>query len=148
MPDQPSQVDPDAFEPLTDAELERTKLPELREAYRLLRARHGGLISASLQDLKSQGRYTGGKPPYGFRISEDGTTLEPHPDEQRAIAIARQLRAGGLSYLGIAKTLAEQEIRSREGGMFYSAQVKAMIHGGRKPPPIAPSLDRPARRAR
>lgn len=119
------------FEPLTDAELARIKLPDLRVAYRILRARHGATISSSLQDLKSQGRYTGGKPPYGHQISEDGTTLEPCDPEQRAIARARQLREYGLSYRGIARTLHEEEMRSREGGEFYAAQIKAMINGGR-----------------
>ncbi len=135
--------DPDAFEPLTEDELVRMKLPELREAYRVLRDRHGSLISRSHQAFKSQGRYTGGRPPYGLEISEDGTTLEPHELEQIAIGIARQLRATGLSYLGIAKTLYSMGHRSREGGMFYSAQIKAMIQGGRKPSaPASPASPR------
>ena len=59
------------------------------------------------QDQRQRGRYLGGKPPYGYRIGEDGG-LEPVPAQQEAIRHARELRAAGKALRAIQAALAEK----------------------------------------
>lgn len=127
-PEPELEVDEDDFKPLTDPELARAKLPELRDAYVQLRARHGILVSRSLQDLKSQGRYTGGQPPYGYELGEDGTTLVEVPKEQAVIRRAVELRAMGYSLRAIAATLNAERKRSRRRTKFHQPQIKRMLN--------------------
>jgi DNA invertase Pin-like site-specific DNA recombinase len=41
--------------------------------------------------------YTGGEPPYGWRLADDDVHLDPHADEQAIIAEALELKPAGLS---------------------------------------------------
>lgn len=87
----------------------------------------GERTSAALQHKASQGEYTGGAIPYGFRLSPDGKRLEPHPDEQVLVANARRLRSGGLSLRAIARELEAQGFKSRSGRSFRASQVQCML---------------------
>lgn len=73
------------------------------------------------------GELTGGEPPYGFRIAEDGVRLAEVPAEQAVLAQARELRAAGLSLRAVAGELARQGLKSRTGRGFVAAQIARMV---------------------
>jgi DNA invertase Pin-like site-specific DNA recombinase len=79
-----------------------------------------------MQHKAKQGEYTGGQAPYGRRVASDGARLEPDDDEVAARAVARQLRAQGLSLRGVAAELERRGVRSRTGRGFAPVQVKRM----------------------
>ena len=115
-------------EPLTDGDLSTISLDELRIAYRDLRENHGRIVSRELQLLKAQGKYTGGEPPFGYKVStEDGTTLVEAPKEQRAIAIANDLRKAGHTLAAIALHLQNSRLLSRTRCRYTATQIKRMI---------------------
>lgn len=60
-------------------------------------------------------RAMGSTSPYGWRVASDGERVEPGPEEKAARAVARQLRAEGLSLRGMAAELGRPEARSRTG---------------------------------
>jgi len=74
-----------------------------------------------------QGEYTGGQVPFGRRVGADGARLEPHPQEEEARAVARQLRAQGLSLRAVAAELERRGLRSRTGRGFAPVQVARMV---------------------
>ena len=75
---------------------------------------------------QSRGERTGSVR-YGYQLASDGIHLEPNPAEAAIIAVARQLRAEGLSYGKIAATLATQGFVSRNGRPFVETQVARMV---------------------
>jgi site-specific DNA recombinase len=87
----------------------------------------GERTATAMQYKAKQGEYTGGQAPYGRRVAPDGSQLEPHPDEVAARAVARQLRAHGLSLRAVAAELHQRGIRSRTGRGFAPVQVKRMV---------------------
>ena len=87
----------------------------------------GERTSVAMQHKASQGEYTGGEAPYGWRVSADGARLEPDPTEEEARAVARQLRAQGQTLRGIARELERRGVRSRTGRGFAPVQVKRMV---------------------
>ena len=87
----------------------------------------GERTATAMQHKASQGEYTGGQAPYGRRVAPDGAQLEPDPHEEAARAVARQLRAQGLSLRKVAAGLAKRGIRSRTGRGFAPVQVKRMV---------------------
>jgi DNA invertase Pin-like site-specific DNA recombinase len=80
-----------------------------------------------MQHKPAQGEYTGGPPPYGRRVGADSERLEPDADEEAARAVARQLRAQGLSLRRVAAELERRGVRSRTGKGFAPVQVKRMV---------------------
>lgn len=69
-----------------------------------------------------------GKPAYGWRCIEPGSTiLEEDPAEQEAIRQARLMRAHGLSLRGIANTLAEAGYLGRTGKTLSASTIQTMI---------------------
>jgi DNA invertase Pin-like site-specific DNA recombinase len=100
----------------------------------------GERTATAMQHKAAQGEYTGGPPPYGRRVAADGERLEPDPDEETARAVARQLRAQGLSLRRVAAELERRGVpgprsarllgglvRSRTGRGFAPVQVKRMV---------------------
>jgi DNA invertase Pin-like site-specific DNA recombinase len=83
--------------------------------------------SAALGQLRDQGRYTGGVVRYGYRVSEDGSLLEPNPEEQTVIDTARFAYAVGRSLRETAEVLNRKGYRTRQGGLFQANQVKKMV---------------------
>jgi len=57
----------------------------------------GERTATAMQHKAKQGEYTGGWAPYGRRVAPDGASLELDAQEEAARAVARQLRAKGLS---------------------------------------------------
>jgi len=84
----------------------------------------GERTSAAMQHMKSQGQYTGGVTPYGFRL--DAGELVPVEAEQAAIARARALRAAGLSLRAVAATLAEAGHLARSGRPLSASAIAAI----------------------
>jgi DNA invertase Pin-like site-specific DNA recombinase len=76
------------------------------------------------RDQHSRGRYLGGKPPFGFRVGEDGA-LVPDPTQQAAIAQMRTMRAAGAPLRTIADALAN------EGVPVSFRGVKNILDAGR-----------------
>ena len=87
----------------------------------------GERTATAMQHKARQGEYTGGWAPYGRRVAPGGALLEPDPQEVAARAVARQLRAQGLSLRAIAAELHQRGIRSRTGRGFAPVQVKRMV---------------------
>jgi DNA invertase Pin-like site-specific DNA recombinase len=87
----------------------------------------GERTATAMQHKASQGEYTGGPPPYGRRVGPDGGRLEANPEEEEARAVARLLRAQGLSLRGVAEELERRGVRSRSGRGFAPVQVKRMV---------------------
>jgi site-specific DNA recombinase len=84
----------------------------------------GERTSAAMQHMKSQGQYTGGKPPYGFRLV-NGELLENF-EEQAVLALVQKYRAKGLSLRKIAQALADKGFKSRTDKVFDSSSIGRM----------------------
>lgn len=87
----------------------------------------GERTSAAMQHKASQGEYTGGRVPYGFRLSADGERLEPVEAEQAVLTEARRLREAGLSLRAVARELDRMGLRSRVGRSFGAEQISGMV---------------------
>lgn len=81
----------------------------------------GRLTSKAMKRMKAQGEYTGGRPPYGFRL--EGGRLVEQPDEQVLIALVKRYRAEGMTLRAISSVLAEQGRVSRTGRPFHAQTV-------------------------
>jgi site-specific DNA recombinase len=95
------------------AELERNQISER--------------TSAVLRHKADRGEYTGGAPPFGFRLGEDGARLVEDPGEQAVARRARELRAQGASLRAIAAQLAAEGMTSRSGGRFAVVQIQRLL---------------------
>ena len=82
-----------------------------------------------MQHKASQGEYTGGAAPYGYRLAGDGEHVEEVAEEQAVLRAARALRASGLSLRQVAAELDRRGMRSRAGRTFGPKQVRAMVAG-------------------
>ncbi len=86
----------------------------------------GERTSAAMQHLRSNGAYTGGRPPYGYRLGPDGR-IELEPVEASVRERARSLRAMGRSLREIAQELAAKGFLSRVGRHFAPKQIARMV---------------------
>lgn len=87
----------------------------------------GERTAAVMKHKADSGEYTGGWPPFGYRLGPDGVRLEQDPGEQAIITEARRLRAAGLSLRKVASELAKQGHRARTGRAFNPASVAKMV---------------------
>ena len=83
--------------------------------------------SVAMKELKSQGKYTGGKTPLGWRLDEEGNEV-PSEDEQELISIVRGYRAIRLSYSTIAQKLTDSGFTSRTGNAKFSKSAVKRIN--------------------
>lgn len=81
--------------------------------------------SMAMQHMASRGEYTGGKSPFGFDVTPEGT-LTRNDAEQAVLEVARELRAAGMSLRAVAKELAKRGHMSRTGKPFVPCQVQKM----------------------
>ncbi len=81
---------------------------------------------AALQVKRSRGEYTGGRVPYGHRLSDDGVTLMEEPSESELVRSACELRSQGLSLRQVAARLAERGFLSRTGRVLDPRQVSRL----------------------
>ena len=92
------------------------------------RALIGARTAAAMGAKKLRGEFCGGSVPFGFRLAEDGRTLEPEPVELETVALVRELRGRGLSLRAIGAELEARGIRTKTGGTTWFAQtVKAVL---------------------
>jgi site-specific DNA recombinase len=84
----------------------------------------GERTSAAMQHMKSEGLYTGGKPPYGFDLA-NGELME-NAGEQAVLELVRKYRAKGLSLRKIAQALADRGMRSRTNQTFGPSSLSRM----------------------
>ena len=89
----------------------------------------GERTSAAMAHKAAKGEFTGGEPPYGYRLAEDGVHLEEHPGEQALLVAARELREAGLSLRAVAGELARRGFQSRKNRGFSASQVKCLLRG-------------------
>lgn len=87
----------------------------------------GERTATAMQHKAASGEYTGGVPPYGYRVADDGVRLVPVEAEQAVLAIARELRAAGLSLRAVARELDARGLQSRVGRSFSAAQIRGMV---------------------
>ena len=85
----------------------------------------GERTSAAMRYMRQEGRYTGGRAPYGHDLI-DGE-LVPNDAEQAVLAEARELRAAGLSLRAVAAELASRGFVARNGRAFAATQVKRLV---------------------
>lgn len=81
---------------------------------------------AALVAKKARGERTGSIP-YGAQLAEDGVHLQPIPQEQRVIALARALRAQERSLRVISAELARRGFLARNGRPFLPPQIARML---------------------
>ena len=82
-----------------------------------------GLLAA-LTDLREFGAgVLLGSVPYGYRLADDGTHLEPDELEQRTVALVRRYRDDGLTLRAIGQRLARKGIRPRSGKRWHPQTV-------------------------
>jgi len=80
---------------------------------------------AALRVKKAKGQRVGAIP-LGYRLADDGVSLEKDPHEQEAIALAHELREGGLSLRAIDRELRRRGFRPR-GGKAWHVQTLSNI---------------------
>lgn len=83
----------------------------------------GERTSAAMQHLRAEGRYTGGRCRYGYRVDADGL-LVPDDNEQAALSVVAELRAAGLSLRAISAELAARGFLSRTGRPFTASTLQ------------------------
>ena len=80
-----------------------------------------------MQHKRGLGEYTGGLPPYGWRVGSGGVRLVVHPAEQRIIGAAHRMHAGGLSLRTIGARLAQEGLLPRSGGRWHAKTVADLL---------------------
>jgi DNA invertase Pin-like site-specific DNA recombinase len=80
----------------------------------------------ALRAKRARGERTG-TVPFGFSLALDGRTLVPNPDEERVMALARELRAGGLKLREVVTALHERKVVGRTGKPLGLSQVHAIV---------------------
>ena len=78
--------------------------------------------AAVMQHMKASGMFTGGFPPYGFRL--EGGALVEDEVEQGIVRTARAYRQAGLSLRAIADAIG---INARTGKPFAASQITRMM---------------------
>lgn len=81
---------------------------------------------AAMDHKRSKGERLG-KIPYGYRLGEDGKTLEPDEEERQVLSLICRYREDGLSLRAISSTLAGQGIFAKSGQPFAPSTLKTII---------------------
>ena len=83
--------------------------------------------SAALRAKMKRGEPAGGTPPYGWRLSVDGTRLEVHPEERNAVELAVDLRLRQLrTWRAIADELDRRGLPCR-GSRWHTVAVRRIV---------------------
>ena len=86
----------------------------------------GERTSVAMRHMSANGEYVGGEAPYGYRVGEGGK-LEEIGEEQSVLAMARELRASGLSLRVVARRLDGLGFQARSGKPFAAQQISRMV---------------------
>lgn len=87
----------------------------------------GERTSVAMQHMAQAKQYTGGQVPFGQALAPDGVQLIEDQEEQGTIAVARELRACGLSLRAIVGELARRGLRGRTGSELGKTQVVRIL---------------------
>jgi DNA invertase Pin-like site-specific DNA recombinase len=82
----------------------------------------GARTAAVMQHMRATGMFTGGFPPYGYRVA--GDKLEAVTEELNLVERARYMRTAGESLRAIAKALG---FNPRTGKPFAASQIARML---------------------
>lgn len=82
--------------------------------------------SAAMQVLRARRKLVGSVP-YGSTLAPDGETLVSNAEELATIERGQALRTGGASFSAVARALAEEGRRARNGKPFVAQQVKRFL---------------------
>ncbi len=82
----------------------------------------GERTSTVMQHMKSRGEYTGGWPPFGFSVGDNGELIQ-NAVEQAALGSIRAGRARGMSF----RSLATAFVNPRTGKAFSPTQIARMV---------------------
>ncbi len=74
-----------------------------------------------------QGGYAGGQPPFGYRAVRGSKTLQIDANEAEVVRTIFNLRKRGLTGNGIARSLNEDGVRTREGREWTHKQVLRIL---------------------
>lgn len=77
----------------------------------------------------ARGEYSGGKPPYGYKVENGQLALLE--EEARIVREVFAMRAAGKSLPFIANTLNDRRRKTRKGGPFYPVTVKNILDNER-----------------
>ena len=81
--------------------------------------------SSAMAHKRSKGELVGAVP-YGFRLADDGVTLEADADEQHTLSLVAQLRADGMSVRAIVDALEARGVRAR-GARWHQTTVTRLL---------------------
>ena len=84
-----------------------------------------GLAKAARRRTRGQ-LYHGGVVPWGYDMQDDGTLVE-NEAEQYAIMQMIALRATGMTWAEIARTLDDMGIKTKRGGKWYRGVVRRIV---------------------
>jgi site-specific DNA recombinase len=93
----------------------------------LEREQIGERTRAALRHKQGNGEFTGGRVPYGQRLSTDGVKLELEPTEQAVLCQVREWRAEGLSLRAIARQLGAQGTPSKTGRPWSAEALRQLL---------------------
>lgn len=83
--------------------------------------------SAALRHKVAKGERVGA-PPYGYAATGEGTAWVPVPEEQRVLALIRDLRGDGARPLAsVADVLNSRGIPTKRGGRWHAASVRGAL---------------------
>jgi hypothetical protein len=85
------------------------------------------LTREAMQRKAGAGEYTGGRPPFGYDVDEDGKTLVPNRHEQQTVKMAMDARCGGASLREIAELLDRLGRQPKSGGRWYAQTVRRLL---------------------
>jgi len=85
----------------------------------------GERTRVGMAQLRSQGKFTGGHPPYGW--AQEGAHLALVPAEQEVLGLVAGMKAAGQSIRTISRALAARGIMNRVGRPFAPTQVQRMV---------------------
>jgi site-specific DNA recombinase len=83
---------------------------------------------ATMAHLRRQGHRVSRHIPYGFMLSNDGSTLTSHLAEQHSLARIRALRLEGLSLRQIAAALTRSKISTKTGRPWTAKVIHSFLN--------------------
>ena len=86
-------------------------------------------VSSAMRELTKKGCWTGGRPPYGFKLNsyKGGLPLEIDPHEKSVLELMVQLYEEGMGSKRIANRLNELGFTTREGRPWKSDRVRGVL---------------------
>jgi DNA invertase Pin-like site-specific DNA recombinase len=85
--------------------------------------------TVAMQQLRAEGKYTGGRTPFGYELGPNGELVQSQR-EQEAIQQAQALRRDKMPLRKIASTLYERGFKSRNNRPLSPARIMGMVGNG------------------